>query len=273
VEVPPRPDWAPPDVDAVKPFVVTAATCSLPQILERAGANAELLVSTLQEFTATENFQEIEIKRDGQLEKPSGRAFKYLVFINQVSPQAFDVKESRNQGAAEVQLPGRLEDTGVPALVLAFHPIIQPGLDWKCEGLGTWDNQPAWVIHFQQKPKQPNVLSWFESPSHSYPLPLKGRAWVSERNGQVLHLDTDLLQEIQPIDLKREHFSIDYKQVSFHAHNVDLWLPENVDSYIQYQGHFLHYYHHFSDFKLFWVGASQKIGDPKNVDQPQQREP
>jgi tetratricopeptide (TPR) repeat protein len=273
VEVPPRPDWAPPDIDAIKPFVVSDATCPLPQILKTAGTTAEQLVSMLQEFTATEDFQNIEIKRGGELAKPSDHAFKYLVFINQVSPQAFDVKESRSDGKAEVQLPVPIQDIGVPAIALAFHPILQPDFDWKCEGLGTWENQPAWVIHFEQKPKEPNVLAWFSSPTTSYSLPLKGRAWVSERGAQVLHLETDLVSSVVPIDLKREHFSIDYKQVSFSAHKVDLWLPENVDTYYQYHGHFLHYYHHFSDYKLFWVGASQKISDPKAASQQQEKEP
>jgi len=273
VEVPPRPDWAPPDVDAVKPVVVSDTVCSLAQILQTAGKTAEQLVSNLQEFTATEDFQDVEIRRGVQVEKPSQHAFKYLVFIEQISSRSFDVKESRNDGSAEVELPVRIADTGVPALALAFHPMVQPDLDWKCEGLGTWNNQPAWVIHFQQKPEQPNVLAQFKDPVHSYALPLKGRAWVSERSGQVLHLETDLLHEIPAVDLKREHYSIDYKNVSFRAHNVDLWLPESVDTYIQYRGHFLHYCHHFSDFKLFWVGASQKIGAPKNVDQQPQQQP
>jgi tetratricopeptide (TPR) repeat protein len=264
LEIPPRPDWAPPDVDSVTPFVVSGGTCPLPQILENAGKNAEQLVTNLQEFSATEDFQEIEIKRGGQLEKPAERDFKYLVLIDQVSPQAFDVKEFRNEGSTQVQLPGRIQDTGVAALALALHPIIQPDLDWKCEGLGTWSDQPAWVVHFQQKPKAPDVLSWFSGPMHSYALPLKGRVWISERSNQVLHLETDLVKEIKPIDLKREHFSIDYAPVSFTQHDVQLWLPENVDTYIQFEGHFLHYYHHFSNFQLFWVGTTQKIGAPKD---------
>jgi tetratricopeptide (TPR) repeat protein len=267
VEVSPRVDWAPPDVDAVQPFVVSTLTCPLDQILKAAGTNAEQLVTTLQQFSAKEDFQSIEIKRGGQLERPDELAFNYMVFIDQISPLAFDVKEFRNQGnkgAAEAQLPGTVSDTGVPAMALAFHPVIQPDLEWKCEGLGTWKDQPAWVVHFQQRPDRPNSLALFSTPMQSYSLPLKGRAWVSERGGQVIHLDTDLVKPIEPLNLKREHFSIDYKQVSFRTQKVDLWLPENVDTYFQYRGHFLHYYHHFSDFKLFWVGATQKISDPKN---------
>lgn len=262
-EIPPRPDWAPADVDAAKPFEISSATCSLPRILRRAGKNAEQLVDTLQQFSATEDFQGIELKRGEQLEKPSEHAFNYMVFIERVNPEVFDVREVRDSGAIETPWPGRIAGLGASALALAFHPAIQKDLDWKCEGLGTWDNQPAWVIHFQQKPEAPNVLARFTGTSGSYSLPLKGRAWVSERSAQVLHLDTDLVHEIKPIDLKREHFSIDYKPVFFSQHRARLWLPENVDTYIQYRGHFFHYYDRFSGFRLFWVGASQKINAPK----------
>jgi tetratricopeptide (TPR) repeat protein len=265
MEIPPRADWAPPDVDAAKPFIVSTAACPLAKILQTTGANAAEMVNTLQQFTAKEDFQEIELKRGEQAGRPKESFFDYLVFIDQVSPQVFDVKEYRSQGTQEVQLSGRLSDFGVPAMALAFHPVIQPDLEWKCEGLGTRDDQPAWIIHFEQRPDRPNVLAAFVRPSGSYAVPLKGRAWVSERDSQVVHLETDLVKEIKPIDLKREHFSIDYKQVSFPAAKTSLWLPENVDTYIQYQGHFLHYYHHFTGFKLFSVSSTQKIGSPKEA--------
>lgn len=266
VEVPPRPDWAPPDVDAAKPFLVSGAACPLPEILKKAGENAEDLVTNLQEFSAMEDFQEVELKHGENVEKPAEHEFKYLVFIDQTSPQAFTTRELRTQQAQQVQLPARMQDTGVAALALALHPVIQPDLNWTCEGLGTWGNQSAWVIHFEQKPHAPSVLSWFQGSLHSFALPLKGRMWISEQSYQVLHLDTDLVKPIKDIDLQREHFSINYAPVAFTEHNVQLWLPENADSYYQFEGHFLHYYHRFTDFRLFWVGTSQKIGAPKEAE-------
>ena len=262
-EIPPRPDWAPPDVDAAKPFLISNATCSLQQVLRKAGEKAEQFVRTLQEFSAVENFQEIELKRGGGLENPSEHDFEYLVFVDRPSAGSFNVREYRQRGSQERQLPGRIQDLGAPALALAFHPAVQPGLEWTCEGLGTWADQAAWVIRFEQDPAAPNILSRFYGPSRSYPLPLKGRAWVSERTGQVLHLDTDLVNAIQPIDLKRQHFSIDYAPVSFRERKLELWLPKTVDAYIQFEGHFLHYYHRYSNFRLFWVGTTEKVDLPK----------
>jgi hypothetical protein len=72
---------------------------------------------------------------------------------------------------------------------------------------------------------------------------------------------------VKTIDLKREHFAIDYQPVAFRKHKVTLWLPENVDVYLQYQGHYLHHYHHFTNFQLFWVGETQKIEPPKEATQ------
>lgn len=273
VEVPPRADWAPPDIDATSPFVISGVTCPLAEVLKAAETNAEQVVATLQEFSATEEYQSAELKPNGEVERANAQAYNYLVFIEQITPKAFQVEEVRYQGKEEAKLPG-IADMGAPALALAFHPVVQNDLEWKCEGLGKWNDRPAWVVHFQQRPDRPSVLASFTTPSHDVSLPLKGRAWVSETGGQVMHMETDLVNEIQPIDLKREHFSIEYKLVSFQAHHVDLWLPENVDSYYQYGGHFLHHYHHYTDFKLFWVGASQKIGDPKQKpEDPNQKDP
>ncbi|MGC2254368.1 MAG: hypothetical protein WA563_07490, partial [Candidatus Acidiferrales bacterium] len=73
------------------------------------------------------------------------------------------------------------------------------------------------------------------------------------------------VRPVAEIKLEREHFVIDYEAVAFPKHKVTLWLPENVDSYFQYRGHYLHHYHRFSNFKLFWTGATEKIGQPRGA--------
>jgi hypothetical protein len=65
--------------------------------------------------------------------------------------------------------------------------------------------------------------------------------------------------------LDREHFAIDSRQVCFTSHPVRLWPPESVGTCIEYRGHGDHEYHHYGDFKLFWVGTEQKISKPKEA--------
>jgi tetratricopeptide (TPR) repeat protein len=265
VDLPPKEDWAPPDIDAGKPFIIAGASCSLPKILASAATNATQMVTDLERFSATEEYQTVEIKRTQSLEKPVSRTFSYLVFIEHPSDQIIHVSEFRNEGVAATEMPGELADIGAPGLVLAFHPLLQGDFKWSCEGLGEWKDKPAWVVHFEQRPDRPDRLLSFQSVSGADPLPLKGRAWVSEDGGQVMHMETDLVQPVPGIKLQREHFVVDYTTVTFAKHNVTLWLPENVDVYFQYRGHYLHHYHHFSNFKLFWTGSTQKIGQPKEA--------
>ncbi|MGC1107967.1 MAG: tetratricopeptide repeat protein [Candidatus Acidiferrales bacterium] len=264
VDLPPKENWAPPDIDAGKPFIVSGASCSLPKVLQVAGKNATQLVTDLQEFTATEKYESVEIKRDQDLEKTEAQTFSYLVFIDNPRPDIINVQEMRDQGVNAENMPGKSSDSDA-ALALVLHPLLQGDFAWSCEGLGEWNDKPTWIVRFEQRNDRPNHLATFQTGLRSFPLPLKGRAWISENNGQVMHLETDLVKPIPEIKLEREHFVIDYKPIAFPQHKVTLWLPENVDVYLQYHGHYLHHYHHFSDFKLFWTGATQKIGQPKGA--------
>ena len=266
VELPPKENWAPPDIDSVSPPVVSAAACSLPNIMAATKKSSEELVSDLAKFSAMEEYESVEIKRNEQLETPETREFSYLVMVDNSGQRFPQVTEFRTQLKGPSVREGSIEDVSAPVLALAFHPDFRNDFNWKCEGLGAWNNEPAWVVHFEQRADIPTSrLQSFDAPTGAALLPLKGRAWISRSGGHVIHLETDMARPVKTIDLKREHFAIDYEPVAFHKHKVTLWLPENVDVYLQYQGHYLHHYHHFSQFQLFWVGETQKIEQPKEA--------
>ncbi|HZY95119.1 MAG TPA: tetratricopeptide repeat protein, partial [Candidatus Bathyarchaeia archaeon] len=224
VDLPPKENWAPPDIDAAKPFVISGAACSLPKILHAATKNADQFVTTLQQFSAIEEYQSVEIKHDAHLESPDLRKFSYVVTMGSPRPRVIEIHEIRDQGLAPVDLPGELKDEGAPARVLVFHPVYQDDFEWTCEGLGEWNSKPAWVVHFQQRADRPtSLLAAYETPSQEYALPLKGRAWISQNGGQVMHLETDLTHPLPELGLLRQHFAIDYQPVSFQTHKVELW--------------------------------------------------
>src|SRR5579864_4794184 len=180
VELPPKENWAPPDVDTAKPFVISGAACPLPKILQAAAKNAEQFVTSLQQFSAVEEYQSVEIKRNESLESPDMRKFSYLVTIEDPRPRVIEIHEIRNEGLGPADMPGRLADFGAPSLALAFHPVYRDDFEWTCEGLGEWNNKPAWLVHFQQRADRPtSLLAAYETPSQEYALPLKGRAWIS----------------------------------------------------------------------------------------------
>lgn len=249
--------WIRPDVDAERPFLIAGAACPLHEVLKDAAARAVEYVKDIQQFTAIEDYQTVEIKPNGKLGEPFQRKFNYLVFLEQTRPDLIQstVMRDRSFGLTSEQMGGPLMDTGSPVLALVFHPVYAKDFQWKCEGLGEWRGRPAWVIHFRQRSDRPiSRLHGFETMSSEYLVPLKGIAWVTADEDRVAHLETDLVKPLKAVELQREHFAIDYHEVAFHSHPVRLWLPEDVNNYVEYRGRFYHHYHHFSHFELFWAG-------------------
>lgn len=249
--------WIPPDVDAERPFLIAGAACPLREILKGAAARAVQYVKDIQQFTATEDFQSLSIGRNGELGRPFQHKFSYLVFLDQPRSHLIRsrVMRDRSFGLTGKEIGGPLMDSGSPVLALVFHPAYAKDLDWKCEGLGEWHGQPAWVIHFRQRSDRPVArLHGFNTRTKEYLLPLKGLIWVTTKGDQVVRLETDLVNPLPAVRLGREHFVIEYREVAFHSHPVRLMLPETVDAFLEYRGKFYHHYHHFSHFELFWAG-------------------
>jgi hypothetical protein len=272
VVVPPTPPpmiprdeiWAPPDVDEIKPRITSNATCPLPSLLKRAGQFTVSWVRDLEEFTATEEYQSVEIGKHGKVGKPFETKFQYLVFIKKPRTNLFSVEEVRRPEMNLAQMGSPVVALGSPALALVFHPIFAHDYMWSCDGQGEWKGKPAWIVRFTQRADRPTTsLQSFVNGSMYRLLPLKGIAWLSEKGDHVVHLETDLLNPMPEIHLERQHFSIDYEQVTFHSHPVKLWLPDTADLYVTYHGHSYHNYARYSQFLLFWTGTEQVIGTVK----------
>ncbi len=264
--LPPKVAWTPTDIDAESPSTEAGISCTLPNVLKRVGQRTEQLASSLQEFSATEEYQTAETGRNGQWGNPVSASFDYLVFIRQESPKMVDVQEKRQPLGAQSSSIGDLIDDGAPAMVFIFHPFFRDDFKMTCEGLGKWHGRPAWLVHFAQRPDRPRLIRSFEAHGVNYPLSLKGRAWISADSYQILHLETDLEKPVPEIELKKEHVALDYRPVFFKQHKVELWLPENVDIYLYLRNRYFHHYHHFTSYRLFWVGSSEKVEKPKQTD-------
>ncbi len=268
VALPAWDSWAPPDADATVPSVVPGASCALSQVLAGAAKRTEELVTHLQRFSAVEHYESVEIGPGGQVTNPVSAAFSYLVFIRKSRPDLFTVEEVREKDKVPTKLPGRLQDMGSPAVVLAFHPLYVDDFEMKCEGLGQWNGQATWLVHFLQRLDRPVRLRSFVVGPTEYLVRLRGRAWISAESYNVVHMETDLLEPVPAAQLRREHMSLDYRLVPFPERKLELWLPQQVDLYHEYRGRFYHHFHRFSDFRLFAVDVKQQINNP-NRKKPQ----
>ena len=254
--------WLPPDVDETLPPVAPNVACSLPDVLQSVGQRVEELVANLQSFSAREVIQHQEIGQDGKMSSPRKRSFDYFVSIRELRPGALAVEEYRDGSMSLQSFPTSLATAGLSAFALIFHPDYVGDFAIKCEGLGQWHGQPAWQLHFQQRADKPVRFRQYEVNKNRYAVKLKGRAWVAADTYEVVRIETDLMEPIPAIALESEHLAIDYQPVKFQKRDVQLWLPESADLYLDYRGHRYHHRHSFSNFLLFSVDVTQHIGIP-----------
>jgi hypothetical protein len=275
--------WDPPEVDTHVPSVSATPACSLPDVLNRAGQRAQELVDHLQNFIAHEQVRFEQTERLGvgrtatitgtqQIQlKPAdtyfAAKFDYVVDFGKKS-EPLNIHEYRKRiaGSDDRNLAAIL-DKGLPVLALIFHPSLQSDYEMRCEGATDWNNKPAWVVHFHQmRGKRPRTVSMetaTELRPHSptkteaRPLSLKGRAWIAADSGQVMHLETNLVEANLMIDLQEMAFSVDYSPVKFESQNVEIWLPQFAVAYTDYAQRRMIIEHTFSDLQLFSVQTQQ----------------
>ena len=154
-------------------------------------------------------------------------------------------------------------------LAVAFHPAFRDDFEMQCEGLGDWNGQAAWLVHFRQKDNKPSRLRTYVVNKNNYPVSLKGRAWIGADNLQILHLETDLVKPVPEIHLMTEHTSVSYGPVQFkNGGGTDLWLPKSAELYVHFGKRRFYRSANFDHFMLFATGAAEKVKLPPAESNP-----
>lgn len=262
-ELVPPPKWMPPDVDESMPPVESVAGCPLEKVRDEAGKRVGEFVDAVNRIAATESLENEVIDRAGLPVRHVSRNYSYVASVQQIRPGMYTMEEYRN-GAMDLDLfPERVATLGLTALVMAFHSVYRDDYDVACEGLSRWHGGLAWQVHFRQRADKPPRLRSYRVNSLSFPVALRGRAWIAADTFQIVSLETDIVSPIPQIQLKAEHISVEYAPVKFASHQTQLWLPESAEIFFDYGHRRMHRRHYFRDYMLFAVDEKQQISAPK----------
>ena len=264
-------NWLPPDVDEKVPPVDPGVSCNLDEILENAGRRIKEFVANVDRFAATESVMHQSINKWGFASRPQKFQFDYLVSIKELRLGLLSVDEYRDIHYLPARFPDGIATSGLPALLLIFHPYYSPDFKMTCEGLARSKAGPAWQIYFRQRPDKGNSIRTYQIgiQGPTYSAPLKGRAWIAADSFQIVRLETDLVAPLPQIRLVVDRASIEYGPVHFNSRNLDMWLPQIAEVFYDWRGHRSHRRHSFKNYLLFSVDDKQKIADPK----PQNADP
>ena len=268
-------NWTPPDVDEKVPPVEPGAACASDEVVRKAGDQLVTLVHDLDRFTATESIVDQTISKWGVASAADQRKFNYMVSIEEIRPGLLSVEEYRNSGGLSAEFPNGVFTKGLPALAMIFHPFYAGNYEMTCEGLARFDGALAWQVHFLQRTDKPIGNRGFRVGirGSSHAAALKGRAWISAENYQIVRLETDLVRPLPEIRLVTEHTAIEYGPVSFRDGKVSLWLPRNAEVFSDWKGVRFRRRHSFDNYLLFNVDENERIGSPKGQNAPANPEP
>jgi len=260
--------WAPPDVDEVKPPVVAGVSCPYQQIIDKSGERVKQLVDNVAQFSAIEDLLHEQLDEAGNATTQETRKFDYVASISEPKPGFLAVDEFRTQRSDVANLPDKIMTNGFPAVALVFHPDMRENFDIRCEGLGQLKGQAVWLMHFQQREDRPNRLQSYKVREYTYPVALKGRAWISADSFQIVRMETELVHPMPEIQFLSQHQITEYAPVAFAKKKVELWLPKSAEVYLELRGHFYYRRHSFDHFMLFSVESTDKLKEAKGVKGP-----
>lgn len=255
--------WSPPAIDSPIPALDSAPPCVLASVLGQAALSVNELVTNLQNFTAQEKIEYQTSDRDAIVLDLGSASFDYIVNFEK-SPGGLVLQEIRNPKRGSSLSAAAMQDTGVPEIVLIFLPNMRADYEMSCEGAVEWEHQLTWVVHFQQRKDKPSRTYSFRVHKIVYPVGLKGRAWIDANSGEVVHMETGLMEEVPAVGVHQAYLSINYAPVQFQTPPVRIWLPQSVDGFCDFGDHRTIVYHTFSNFMQFSVRTEQKIEKPKH---------
>lgn len=257
--------WAPPDIDS-KDYLVSAVSCNLDDVLQRAMFRIKGQLGNLEKFTATEHIEHQEIDKMGMAGPIKTRQFSYIVFVHPYQKNSVFLEESRDGQENTAAFPTSLATVGLNSLgISVLQPVYRPSFDYQCEGVATVRGDAAWQVRFEErKDAHPGVRRW-QRLGTIYNIPIKGRLWLSTTTFDILRVETDLREPVAQLELAKDHLRVDYGPIKFAALNEQLWLPWNAEMYLELHGKRYHHRHVLSDYLLFGVDTNNRIAAPKKT--------
>jgi len=254
--------WQPAGIDEVKVAVAPDVSCPTATVIEESGKRAQELVTDVARFAAIEDLFHQTLDEFGNPARTETRKYNYVASITEPEPGYLAVNEYRADKLTASDYPDHIASNGFAGLALVFHPDMRDSFEMQCEGLSDWRGQATWLVHFLQRDDRPNHMHSYKVGNQFYSVKLKGRAWITSNNFQIVRMEAEMVAPIPEIQLVSEHQVVEYGPIPFPKKNMTLWLPKSAEIYFDFRKH--HYYrrHSFDHFMLFSVDSEEKRKEP-----------
>lgn len=253
--------WQPPGIDTTKPSVAAGVTCP-DDLIQKTGAQVQELVADVSRIAAIEHLLHEQLDEMGNPLTKETRTFNYVASISETVPGLISVEEYRAEHLGIADFPDKISSSGFATLALVFHPSMRDNFEMVCEGLGDLRGQSTWIVHFRQREDRPPRFHDYKVGSEVHSLRLKGRAWIRADKFQIVRIESELVRAVPEIRLAGEHQVVEYGPVPFTKRNLQLWLPQSAEIYLDFRRHRYYRKHSFDHYMLFSVDSQENRKEP-----------
>ena len=251
-------------IDGLEPALDQA---QLEPILTGVAANISAMFANFPNTSSRESIHQEKIGGKGKVRGSKNQEFRYLCMApRQGWGPTF--KEYRVDSAGTEIGPKGVEEgymvtRGFNAATLVFHPDYRSETTFRYLGRQQTNGHVTYVVAFAQIPSKAHLRGLFKAGQSWLPTFSQGLAWIDPSSYQIVRLRTELLRPLPELRLERESTEINFSQVGFKRITQTFWLPQQVTVAINWDGKQLRNTHEYSDFRLFSVDATEKVGKPK----------
>ena len=253
--------WAPPDVQGAMPKVFGGAPCNVGEVLQLAGRRVVARFDQLSEVAAKDEIEQAAVGLTGRTTPLGHFTADYMPEVLLLPTGSYSVREFLGVVIPEPS-PFSAVVQGRAGLSEVFEPRMQADFTFACEGLTLWKGHPAWSVYFTERKDRPGRLGVHGFSGKFFPAYIRGRGFLDQASGELLHVETDLEDPIPALGLEEEHLAVDFTPVKFQSADEPYYLPSEAVLYINLRGHLYRVREDFKDYVRFVVGAKQEIRNP-----------
>jgi VWFA-related protein len=237
----------------------------LPVILQKLGRSVDDFVREIGDLIAHEDVTQEKLNAKGNVRGKERVQDNYLILHHGYAWGAsseYRMDEKGNRLGPIGLEQGYLATAGYALSCIRFSTVAQPQSRFRYLGEEKIDSRETYVLGFAQ---QPGAVTFFTTMRGTggtdVDMLTQGILWVDKNSFQIIRLRSDLLAPNKEIQLNQLTEEVTFGEVQLQDVHNPLWLPRDVDVYIEINNQRFRNVHHYTDYRRYRV--SVKIGTPQ----------
>ena len=237
----------------------------LPAILQKMGRGVDDFTRNIGDLIAHEDVLQEKLDARGKLKGKERFQDEYLILHHgyEWGARAEYRMDAKGNRLGPIGLEkGYVVTSGFALTCVSFSTVAQAQSRFRYLGDQTIGSRGTYVLGFVQKPGEVSFGTTMKGVGgKQIDMLTQGILWIDQNNFQIIRMRTDLLMPRQEIRLEQATTEVTLAEVRLPDLPDPLWLPDDVEVYLDIQNHQYRNVHHYTNYRRYRV--SVKIGAPQ----------